>query len=136
MIGGSSGDSKNTINVQVYDGGEWSAWTAFTIINGTETTNQQSTQSFKHKGQNVMARQNQTESIEEGIALINDTSDDTSINSITKNLPEMNSIEQGTNILNEIILETNASSMAASTESSLTALQTLDDMAKNGFITG
>ena len=83
-----------------------------------------------------MELKNQTETIEEGIALINDTSDDNSINSITKNLPEMNSIEQGTNILNEIILETNASSMAASTESSLTALQTLDDMAKNGFITG
>ena len=78
---------------------------------------------------------NQTETIEEGIALINDTSDK-ALNSIIENLPEMNSIEQGTNILNEIILETNASSMAASTESSLTALQTLDDMAKNGFITG
>jgi len=83
-----------------------------------------------------MVLKDQTETIEDGLALINDKSDGNSINSNTKNPPNMTNIEQGANILNDIVLETNASSIAASTESSLTALQTLDDMAKNGFITG
>ena len=87
-------------------------------------------------GNDVMVLKDQAETIEEGLALINDANSSKALNSIIENLPEMKSIEQGTSILNEIILETNASSMAASTESSLTALQTLDDMAKNGFITG